>query len=42
MIADRVGAPPSSVMVARGRRSRDKVLEVEGVDQAAANAAPGI
>jgi uncharacterized protein (TIGR00251 family) len=34
LLADRLGVAPSRVAIARGGRSRDKVVEVEGVDQA--------
>ena len=32
LIAKRVGVAPSRVSVARGEKSRDKVVRVEGVD----------
>jgi uncharacterized protein YggU (UPF0235/DUF167 family) len=35
LIAKRVGVAPSRVSVVRGRRARDKVVRVEGVDAAA-------
>ena len=35
LLAKRLGVGPSSVTIARGQRSRDKVVQVEGVDQAA-------
>jgi uncharacterized protein (TIGR00251 family) len=38
-VAKRVGVPPSRVRILRGARSREKVLRIEGVDQAVANAA---
>jgi uncharacterized protein len=34
LIAKRVGVAPSRVSVARGGRSRDKVVRVEGIDSA--------
>ena len=42
LLAGRVGVAPSDVTIVRGERSRDKVLEVRGVDQAAADAALGL
>lgn len=33
LIAKRLGVPPSSVSVVRGKRSRDKLVAVEGVDK---------
>jgi uncharacterized protein len=39
LIAKQVGVPPSRVTILRGARSREKTLSIEGVDQAAANAA---
>jgi uncharacterized protein len=39
LLAKRVGVPPSRVTIARGQRSRDKLIQVEGVDQAALDAA---
>lgn len=33
VIADWIGAPPSSINVIRGERSRDKVIEIDGVAQ---------
>jgi uncharacterized protein len=38
LIADRLGVAPSRVKVIRGGHARDKLLAVEGVDQAAADA----
>jgi uncharacterized protein len=38
-LADRLGVPASTVSILRGPRSRDKVVRVEGVDQAAAERA---
>jgi uncharacterized protein (TIGR00251 family) len=34
LIARRVGVAPSRVSIVRGQRSRDKLIRVEGVDQA--------
>ncbi len=42
LLAKRVGVPPSSVTIVRGQRSRDKLVEIEGVDQAALDAALGV
>lgn len=39
LVAKRVGVAPSSVSVVRGAKSRHKLLEVEGVEEAAAWAA---
>ena len=39
LLAKRLGVGPSSVTIARGQRSRDKLVQVEGVDQAALDAA---
>jgi uncharacterized protein (TIGR00251 family) len=41
LLAKRVGVPPSSVTIARGQRSRDKLVQIEGVDQTALDAALG-
>jgi uncharacterized protein len=41
LIARRAGVAPSRVSVVRGERSRDKLVEVEGVDEAALRAALG-
>lgn len=35
LIAKRVGVAPSRVSVVRGEKSRDKVVRVEGIDEAA-------
>ena len=32
LIADRAGVPPSRVAVVRGAKSRDKLVEVQGLD----------
>jgi uncharacterized protein len=39
LLAERLGVAPGRVKVFRGERSREKVLEVTGVDQAAVDAA---
>ncbi len=39
VVAEAVGVPPSAVAVVRGPASRDKTLEVAGVDAAALRAA---
>ncbi len=41
VVAEAVGVPPSAVAVVRGRTSRDKTLEVTGVDAAALRGALG-
>lgn len=41
LLAKRVGVAPSSVMIIRGQRSRDKLVQVDGVDQATLDAALG-
>lgn len=38
-LAKRLGVAPSRVTIVRGQRSRDKLVEVEGVDQATLDAA---
>ena len=42
LLAGRFGVPPTQVTIVRGERSRDKVLEVRGIDQAAADTALGL
>jgi uncharacterized protein (TIGR00251 family) len=42
MLAQRLGVAPTRVTIVRGKRSRDKLLEVSGVDQPAADAALGL
>lgn len=42
LLAERLGVAPTQVTIVRGERSRQKVLEVRDVDQAAANAALGL
>lgn len=39
LLAKRVGVAPSSVTIVRGERSRDKLVQIEGIDQAALDAA---
>jgi uncharacterized protein len=41
LLAKRLGVAPSSVTIVRGQHSRDKLVQVEGVDRAALNAALG-
>ena len=41
VLADRLGVPTSSVTVVRGQRSRDKLVRVDGIDQAVVDAALG-
>jgi uncharacterized protein (TIGR00251 family) len=41
LLADRLGVPASSVTILRGRRSRDKLVRVDGIDEAAVNTALG-
>ena len=42
VVADRLGIAPSQVTIVRGERSRDKVLDVRGIDQEMADAALGL
>ena len=42
VVADRLGVAPSQVTIVRGERSRDKVLDVHGIDQEMADAALGL
>lgn len=39
LLAARLGVPPSRITIVRGEHHREKVLRVEGVEQAAADAA---
>jgi len=39
LLAARLGVAPSHVSIVRGERHRDKVVRIEGIDQAAAEAA---
>jgi uncharacterized protein YggU (UPF0235/DUF167 family) len=41
LVAKAAGVPPSRVSVVRGERSRQKVVRVEGVDEAAVRARVG-
>jgi uncharacterized protein (TIGR00251 family) len=41
LLAKRLGVARSSVTIVRGQRSRDKLVQVEGVDQATLDAALG-
>lgn len=41
LVAKRVGVAPSRVSVVRGEKSRDKVVRVEGVDDAGLRVALG-
>ncbi len=38
LLADRFDVPASSVIVLRGQRSRDKLVRIDGIDQAALDA----
>jgi uncharacterized protein (TIGR00251 family) len=42
LLAKQLGVAPSSMTIIRGQRSRDKLVEVEGVDQATLDAALGL
>jgi uncharacterized protein len=42
VVADRLGVAPTHVSIIRGERSRDKLLEVRGVDQSVADGAFGL
>jgi uncharacterized protein (TIGR00251 family) len=42
VVAERLGVPPGRVAIVRGERHRDKVLQVSGVEQQAADAALGL
>jgi uncharacterized protein YggU (UPF0235/DUF167 family) len=42
LLAERAGVAPSSVRVVRGQGSRDKVVEVAGVDEHALRGALGL
>jgi uncharacterized protein YggU (UPF0235/DUF167 family) len=33
LLAKRVGVPKSAITILRGDRSRDKIVEIDGVDQ---------
>jgi uncharacterized protein len=42
LLADRLGVAPGQVTVFRGERSREKVIELAGVDQLTVDAALGL
>lgn len=42
LLADRLGVAPSRVAIVRGRRSRQKLVEVDGLDQASVDRALGL
>jgi uncharacterized protein len=42
LLAKRLDVAPSRVAIVRGQRSREKLLEVEGLDQAAVDRALGL
>jgi uncharacterized protein len=42
LVAERLGVAPTQVTIVRGERSRDKVLDVRGIGQTAADAALGL
>jgi uncharacterized protein len=42
LLAERLGVSPSQVRIVRGERSREKLLEVEGVEQRVAEVALGL
>jgi uncharacterized protein len=42
MLAKRLGVAPSRVVIVRGQRSRDKLVEVDGIDQATVDRALGL
>ena len=42
LLAGRLEVAPSRVAIVRGQRSREKLVEVEGVDQATADRALGL
>jgi hypothetical protein len=39
LLAKHVGVPPSSVTILRGHHARDKLVQIEGLDQATVDAA---
>jgi uncharacterized protein YggU (UPF0235/DUF167 family) len=41
LLAKRLGVARSKVTIVQGERSRDKLIQVEGIDQAALDAALG-
>ena len=42
MLAQRLGVAPNQVTIVRGERSRDKLLEVSGIEQSVADSALGL
>jgi uncharacterized protein len=42
LLAERLAVAPSRVSIVRGRSSRDKVVEIDGIDQAAADRLLGL
>jgi uncharacterized protein YggU (UPF0235/DUF167 family) len=42
IVGRRAGVPRSQVAIVRGERSRDKVVEVEGLDEKTLHAALGV
>ena len=41
LLAKQLGVAPSSVLIIRGQHSRDKLVQVQGIDQATLDAALG-
>lgn len=41
LVAKRLGIAPSRVTIIRGERSRDKLVQIDGIDQAKVDAALG-
>jgi uncharacterized protein (TIGR00251 family) len=42
LLAERLAVAPSRVVIVRGQRSREKLLEVDGIDQATVNRSLGL
>ena len=42
LLAERLAVAPSRVMIVRGQRSREKLVEVDGIDQATVDRALGL
>ncbi len=42
LLAESLGVAPSRVAIVRGRRSREKLVEVDGIDQATVNRVLGL
>jgi uncharacterized protein (TIGR00251 family) len=42
LLADRLAVAPSRVVIVRGQRSREKIVEVDGIDQATVGRALGL